>query len=59
MNRYEATLPNVLARIGAWMRGILRLYRRPLLVVGTATATLALAVSAGQAPEPAPVALAR
>jgi hypothetical protein len=37
MNPYEATLPNIASRISAWVRGLLRLYRRPLLIVaGTA-----------------------
>lgn len=31
MNPYEASLPNIAARLRAWVRGIMRLYRRPLL----------------------------
>lgn len=50
MNPYEATLPNVMARVGAWVRGLLRRYRKLLLVIGAATATLAIGLNATQAP---------
>jgi hypothetical protein len=50
MNPYEATLGNVLARVGAWVRGCLHRYRKPLLVMVTAAATLAVGVSAGNPP---------
>ena len=50
MNHYEATLPNIVARIGAWVRGLLRRYRKPLLVIGAASATVAISMGATQAP---------
>jgi hypothetical protein len=50
MNPYEATLPNILARIAAWVRGLLRRYRKPLLVMGAAGATVAISLGATQAP---------
>jgi hypothetical protein len=55
MNPYEATLPNVLARIAAWLRGLLRLYRRPLLIALTTgtMAALALGTTFGPAATPA------
>ncbi|MFZ4688793.1 MAG: hypothetical protein ACOYLS_06125 [Polymorphobacter sp.] len=58
MNPYEPTLPNVIARVTAWCRGLLRRYRRPLLVIVAATATVAVGVSAAIAP-PAPVLVAQ
>jgi hypothetical protein len=55
MNPYEATLPNLFARVAAWLRGLLRLYRRPLLLALTAggIAALALGTSLGPAASPA------
>jgi hypothetical protein len=55
MNPYEATLPNVLARVATWLRGLLRLYRRPLLIalMTGAAAALALGTSLGPAASPA------
>lgn len=50
MDPYEASFSNVVARLGAWGRGMLRRYRRPLLVIAAATATMAIGVSAAQAP---------
>lgn len=50
MNPYEATFGNVLSRIGAWVRGCLHRYRKPLLVMLAATATLAVGVSAASPP---------
>jgi hypothetical protein len=49
MNPYEVTLPNVLARVAAWLRGLLRLYRRPLLIALLAGGVtgLGLGTSAG------------
>jgi hypothetical protein len=52
MNPYEANLANGAARIGAWVRGMLRRYRRPLLIAIAATATIGVGVSASQVPEP-------
>lgn len=51
MNPYEATLGNVTARVGAWVRGIVRRYRRPLLLAIAAAATVAVGVSASQTPD--------
>jgi anti-sigma factor RsiW len=50
MNPYEMTFANTLSRVRAWLRGLARQYRRPLLVVLAATGMLAAGVSAGQAP---------
>lgn len=52
MDPYQPTMANVLARVGAWHRGLLRRYRRPIFVIGAAAATLAVGVAAGQAPAP-------
>jgi hypothetical protein len=59
MNPYEANFSNTLARIGAWNRGMLRRYRRPLWVVAAAMATMAIGVSAANAPPTPMVAAAR
>lgn len=61
MNPYEATLPNIVARIGAWIRGLLRRYRKPLLVIGAAGATIAISIGATDAPvsNPASAAIAQ
>jgi hypothetical protein len=32
MNPYDATLTNFATRINAWLRGLVRRYRRPLLI---------------------------
>lgn len=55
MNPYEANFPNVMARVGAWLRGAARHYRRPLLVVAAASVTLVVSVSAGPAEPPAAI----
>ncbi len=52
MNPYEPNLRNTTARLSAWIRGLLRTYRKPLLVILAATATMAVGVSASQAPQP-------
>ena len=52
MNPYELTLPNMLARMNAWVRCLLWQYRRPLLVTAMAAATLALGVNAAQTSHP-------
>lgn len=54
MNPYEANFSNTVARLGAWGRGMLRRYRRPIWAVLAATATMAIGVSAAQAPAPPP-----
>jgi hypothetical protein len=53
MNPYDANLSNVSSRLLAWVRGLTRQYRRPLLILLAATATFAVGVNAG--PTPAPV----
>ncbi len=50
MNPYEANFGNTIARLGAWGRGMLRRYRRPLFAIVAATATMAIGVSAARAP---------
>lgn len=57
MNPYEANFSNTMARVGAWNRGMLRRYRRPLWALAAATVTMAVSISAAQAP-PAPVVIA-
>lgn len=59
MNPYEATFPNVMARVAAWLRGLARRYRRPLLLTVAATATLAVGLGAARAPTTGVVAEAR
>jgi hypothetical protein len=54
MNPYEATLPNVLARLFAWLRGLLRLYRRPLLVAAMTGLLTALAIGTSLGPAATP-----
>lgn len=56
MNPYEATLTNVVLRLGAWVRGMVRYYRRPLLVMGAAAVTMVVGVSATDAPRKQPAA---
>jgi hypothetical protein len=46
-------LRNALTRVGAWLRGMVRRYRRPLLVVAAAGVSMAIGVSASDAPMPA------
>lgn len=53
MNPYEANLRNVSARMSAWTRGMLRLYRKPLIVLLLASVTTAVGVSASQRGETA------
>jgi len=50
MNPYEANISNIVSRLGAWCRGMLRRYRRPLWAIFAATATIAIGVNAAQAP---------
>lgn len=50
MNPYDANLHNTAARVGAWVRGMVRLYRQPLLAIAAAGAVMALGVSAARAP---------
>jgi hypothetical protein len=53
MDPYEANLRNTFVRVGAWLRGMVRRYRRPLLVVAAAGVSMAIGVSASDAPMPA------
>lgn len=48
MNPYEANFRNVSARLGAWVLGMARLYRRPLIVLIVASVTTAVGVNAAQ-----------
>ncbi len=52
MNPYDANFGNVSARVIAWVRGLARQYRRPLMVLLAATATLAVGVNAGPVSPP-------
>lgn len=58
MNPYEANMANLTSRLVALGRGLMRRYRRPLLVLLAASATLAVGVSAGQAPPRQPIVIA-
>jgi hypothetical protein len=55
VNPYEANFSNTIARLGAWNRGMLRRYRRPLWLLVAAAATMAISVSAAHAPPPVTV----
>jgi hypothetical protein len=55
MNPYDATVRNVAARLGVWVYGMVRLYRRPLVILALASATMVAAVDARQAKAPADV----
>jgi hypothetical protein len=46
MNPYEANARNIVLRLGVWLRGMARLYRRPLVVITIASLTMAMGVSA-------------
>ncbi len=52
VNAYEANVWNVSARVSAWLRGLVRMYRRPLMVLLVASVTTAVGVSAGQSAAP-------
>lgn len=54
MNPYEANLSNTAARVHAWVRGMLRRYRQPLLALAAASAVTVVAVSATRAPAQLP-----
>lgn len=49
---YRANLSNTSSRVAAWLRGMGRRYRRPILLLAAASATFAVGVAAGQAPAP-------
>jgi hypothetical protein len=55
MNPYDATVKNVAARLGVWVFGMVRLYRRPLVILALASATMVATVHAGQTEAPADV----
>ncbi len=59
MNTYEANFTNTMARIGAWNRGMLRRYRRPVWAIVAASAAMAVSISAAQAPANPVVIVAR
>jgi hypothetical protein len=48
-NPYEATLANVIFRVHAWVRGLVRHYRRPLMLAIIASVTFAIGINAGHA----------
>jgi hypothetical protein len=56
MNPYDATLPHVIARIAAWVRGLARRYRRQLVVAVSAALVIALGISATVSPASSPAA---
>lgn len=56
MNPYEATLPHVIARIAAWLRGLARRYRRQLVVAASAALVIALGITATVSPASSPAA---
>jgi hypothetical protein len=58
MNPYEANARNLVVRLNAWVRGMVRLYRKPLLVLLMAGATTAVSVSASQPETAEPVMMA-
>ena len=49
-NPYAPTLANTAQRLRAWVRGVIRLHRRTIVVLLAAGVTLAAGVSAGEAP---------
>jgi len=55
MNPYEASVRNVTARLGVWIFGMLRLYRRPLVFLAVASLTMVAGVNANQPQAPAPI----
>jgi hypothetical protein len=58
MNPYDANFRNVSARLGAWALGMVRLYRRPLIVILLASVTTAVGVNASQEESAAAIVLA-
>ncbi len=54
MNPYEANLSNTASRLRAWVFGMVRLYRQPLLALAAAGAVMAVGVSATRAPAQSP-----
>jgi hypothetical protein len=54
MNPYDMTVANTLSRMAAWVRGVSKIYRKPLFVMAAATAVLVVGVSAGPASAPRP-----
>jgi hypothetical protein len=56
MNPYDATVKNIAARLRVWVFGMVRLYRRPLVILALASATMVATVQARQAEAPTEVA---
>ena len=56
MNPYDPNMANLLIRLKAWVRGLFRRYRRPLLavVVVVVAAALGIGVSTDQTAPPEP-----
>ena len=50
VNPYAPTMGNTYARIRVWVRGIVRMHRRMLLLTVAAGVTLAVGVNASDAP---------
>jgi hypothetical protein len=48
MNPYEANTRNIVLRLAVWLRGMMWLYRRPLIVMAIASMTMAVGVGANQ-----------
>jgi hypothetical protein len=56
MNPYDATLPHVIARVAAWVRGLARRYRRQLVVAASLGLVIALGISSTLSPASSPAA---
>ena len=54
MNPYDPNMANLLIRLKAWVRGLFRRYRRPLLAVAVVAAALGIGVSTDQTAPPEP-----
>ena len=54
MNPYDPNMANLLIRLKAWVRGLFRRYRRPLLAVVVVAAALGIGVSTDQTAPPEP-----
>ena len=54
MNPYDPNMANLLIRLKAWVRGLFRRYRRPLLAVVVVAAALGIGVSIDQTAPPEP-----
>ncbi|MFZ4111435.1 MAG: hypothetical protein ACOYKQ_13315 [Polymorphobacter sp.] len=54
MNPYDPNMANLLIRLKAWVHGLFRRYRRPLLAVAVVAAALGIGVSTDQTAPPEP-----